>query len=164
MNQKSTLILLSILHICILGICILTIYPDRTSGITVAHVSSDTKSIAPEPESEEESAPAWNTEPETEAEAEPETVTETITETAPETGTEPESEAAPSYAFYYIGETSNLNVRSTPSMNGAIIGKIPVGGHGDVLTLTNDDWVLIDYNGMVGYCSRKWIELQETDH
>ena len=156
MNKKSTLILLTILHVCILGICVLTIYSNKTSGITVAHVSSDTKSIASQKEPEEGSAPEWNTESETEIE------TETITETTMEINTEQETESAPIYSFYYIGKRSNLNIRNTPSLNGTIIGKIPIGGNGSVLTLTNDDWALIDYRGTVGYCSREWIKLQEV--
>ena len=158
MNKKSTLILLSILHVCIMGICVLTIYSNKTTGITVAHVSSDAKAIAPQTEPEEETT-EWNTEVESEIAIE--TETETITETTSEISTE--QEAASVYSFHYIGKTTNLNIRNNPSMKGAIIGKIPVGGYGDVLTITNDDWALIDYRGTVGYCSRKWIELEEMD-
>ena len=159
MNKKSTLILLSILHICIMGICVLAIYSNKTTGITVAHVSSDAKAIASHVEPEEEATTEWNTEPKSETEIE----TETITQTASEISTEQETEAAPVYSYHYIGKTTNLNIRDNPSMKGAIIGKIPVGGYGDVLTLTNDDWALIDYQGTTGYCSRKWIELEEMD-
>ena len=161
MNKKSTLILISILHVCIMGICVLIIYSNKTTGITVAHVSSDAKAIAPQTELEEEATREWNTEIETEVEIEIET--ETITETASEISTEQGTEAAPVYSFHYIGKTTNLNIRNTPSMKGAIIGKIPVGGYGDVLTLTNDDWALIDYQGTVGYCSRKYIDLEEMN-
>lgn len=181
MNKKSTLILISILHICILGICILTIYNNKHSGITIAHVSSDTRTVVTqtEPETltepESDTAPTPETEIETEMETESETEIETKTETEIEieTKTEPESELpaqteiAPEtkptalYAFHFIGTHKNLNIRNAPSSKAKIIGKIPVGGCGKVLELTNEYWVLAEYNGIIGYCSRHWIELQK---
>lgn len=189
MNKKSTLILLSILHICILGICILTIYNNKHSGITIAHVSSDTRTVvtqtepetltepesdtAPTPETEIETEMETETETETESETESEIETKTEPETEIETKTEPESELpaqteiapetkpAALYAFHFIGTHKNLNIRNAPSSKAKIIGKIPVGGCGKVLELTNEYWVLAEYNGIIGYCSRHWIELQK---
>lgn len=181
MNKKSTLILLSILHICILGICVLTIYSNRNSAsdVMIAHVSSDTKVIDSQTEPEAETTVALETEPETVTEPEPEPITEpepeteavaelepeteAIAEPEPEPITEPESEVSPLYSFHYVGTRSNLNIRSTPSTSGTIIGKVPVGGDGSVIELTNDAWALIDYQGIIGYCSRNCIKLQEID-
>ncbi|MDE7029900.1 MAG: SH3 domain-containing protein [Lachnospiraceae bacterium] len=166
MSKKSTLFLLSILHICILGICILTIYNNRHSGITIAHVSSDTRTTVTqlepdtitEPPLKDESAQQIETVPDTQEEA-TETETETITQT--ETETTPETE--PGYSFRFTGKYKNLNIRDAPSTNARIIGKIPVGGCGSVLELTNEKWMLAEYDGIVGYCSRDWVELQTAE-
>lgn len=155
MSKKSTFILLSILHICILGICILTIYSNRHSGVTVAHVSSDTKVSVTQNE------PDTMAEPETVIETAQAAETQAETKTETEVQTEPESETDTLYSFRYIGTKQNLNIRNTPSIDATIIGKIPVGGCGSVLELTNESWILASYNGIVGYCSRDWIELQE---
>lgn len=175
MDRKSTKILLSILHICILGICILTIYSNKNSASDVmfAHVSSDTKVIdsQAEPEPETNAAPETETAPitETETAPEPEPITEPepapIPEPEPETepAATPEPEISPLYFFDYVGTRLNLNIRSAPSMSGAIIGKVPVGGGGNVIELTNDEWALIDYQGVTGYCSRNCIRLREPE-
>lgn len=166
MSKKSTLILLSILHLCILGICILTIYNNKHSGVTVAHVSSDTKAVITqdlpdtiaEPETVIETAQTaeFETEIQTEIQAEIQTETESELESA---GLEPET--APLYSFRFIGTQKNLNIRNAPSTDAKIIGKVPIGGCGSVLELTNESWILAQYNDIVGYCSRDWIELQE---
>lgn len=169
MNKKSTLVLFTILHICILGVCILTIYNSRHSGVTVAHVSSETKTAvtptepetAAEPEASTETAPEPETETETEIKTETESKSET--ETAPETvpPVTPSSDTTALYSFHFIGTHKNLNIRNAPSTKAKIIGKIPIGGSGKVLELTNEHWALIEYNGIVGYSSRHWIELQK---
>lgn len=163
MNKKSTLILLSILHICILSICVLTIYNNKHSGATVAHVSSDTRvAVTPnEPEPMAEPEASAKTTEETEAQTEIQTETQTETEMEIPTQTQITSETETQYSFRYIGTNKNLNIRNTPSIDGNIIGKIPIGGCGSVLELTNENWMLIEYNDIVGYCSRNWIELQE---
>lgn len=178
MRKKSTLILLSILHICILGICILTIYSNknRASEAMIAHVSSDTKvtdsqtapAVETPPGTETEpgavAEPSAEPEPEPETEAEPDTdaISEPETETAPET--DGETEPSPVYSFHYIGTRSKLNIRSGPSTNDTIIGKVLCGGDGNVLELTNDEWALIEYQGIIGYCSRKFLKLQNPDN
>lgn len=155
MDKKSTLILISILHICILGICILTIYSRKNSDITVAHVSSDTRVSTPAaPEEEFTAAAETETTPESETATVPEP--ETAVQTEPETT---ESADTVSYTFDYIGKHLNLNIRSTPSMKASIIGKVPIGGSGRVLELTNDEWALVDYNGKTGYCSMEWLSI-----
>lgn len=162
MDKKSKMILISILHICILGVCILTVYSNRNSQIAVAHVSSETE-ISPESapaETENETDP--ETMPETEMEMETETETITITEAETETETEANTETAPEavlYSFHYIGTELNLNIREKPSLSAAIIGKVPPRGGGEVIELTNSEWALIKYNGITGYCSRDIITL-----
>lgn len=168
MNKKSTQILLSILHLCLLGICVLTIYSGRNgaSEAMIAHVSSETR-IVSEPETGTAAAPEAESETATEANTAPEPETEIPA--APDAGAdrEPDAEAeaedSPSFSFHYTGTHANLNIRSAPSLNDPIIGKIPPGRGGSVMELTNDEWALIDYQGTVGYCSRDYIELQEND-
>lgn len=171
MNKKSTLILLSILHICILGICILTIYNNKHSNFTTAHVSSDTRTAIAQNDPDTMAGPETDipTTEEAETESEIETESETETEIQIQTERTPEAEtktvAAPKisaqYSFHYIGRYKNLNIRNAPSINAKIIGKVPIGGCGIVLELTNENWVLAEYNDIVGYCSRDWIELQK---
>lgn len=161
MNIRSTKILLSILHICILGICVLTIYSSITSENAVTHVPvSSTQVVFSPPE-----APEIETETPPEAEPSAETVPEAEPETEMKAEAEmgPEEEIVPAYSFRSLGIISNVNIRNTPSLNGKIIGKIPLRGEGIVLELTNDEWALIEYNGVIGYSSRKWIKLQEIE-
>ena len=174
MSKKSNLILLSILHICILGICVLTIYANknRTSEAMIARVSSDTKVVDSQTEPAVETnpvvepEPSTEVEPETEPAAEPEPDTESIPEPEPEITPEPDAEPEPSpvYSFHYIGQRANLNIRSAPSLDDTIIGKVPCGGDGSVLELTNDEWALIEYQGIIGYCNRNFLELQEIEN
>lgn len=188
MNKKSSLILLSILHICVLGICVLTIYAnrDRASEVMVAHVSSDTEFIAPQTEASAETDPGAGEDAEPGTETDPDKGTDagtaseadsvTGTETDPGAGSDPETEPAPDadagedgeensplYSFHYTGKKANLNIRSAPSLEEMIIGKIPVGGNGSILELTNDKWALVEYQGIVGYCSRDYLELHEIE-
>lgn len=166
MNIRSTKILLSILHVCILGICVLTIYFNKTPENAVTHVPSSSTHVVVSPtEGETETPPATEpgteTVPEVETGAKAETTAEVTTE--PETTTEPEAETAPSYSFRSRGTIANVNIRDTPSLNGKIIGRIPIGGEGNVLELTNDEWALIEYNDVIGYSSREWLEIQEIE-
>lgn len=155
MDKKSTLILISILHICILGICILTIYSKRNSDITVAHVSSDTRVSTPAaPEEELPATAETETTPESETTTPPEP--ETVVQTEPETT---QASDTVLYTFDYIGKHLNLNIRYAPSMSAPIIGKVPLGGSGKVLELTNDEWALVEYNGQTGYCSMEWLSI-----
>lgn len=163
MNKKSTLVLFTILHICVLGVCILTIYNSKHSGITVAHVSSETKTAVTPTEPETAAEPEASTEITSETEIETETEIEVETEIKTETETVPETkpDTTALYSFHFIGTHKNLNIRNAPSTKAKIIGKIPIGGNGKVLELTNEHWALIEYNGISGYSSRHWIELQK---
>ncbi|MDE6520273.1 MAG: N-acetylmuramoyl-L-alanine amidase [Ruminococcus sp.] len=51
---------------------------------------------------------------------------------------------------------ANLNIRDYPSLNGAIIGKIP----NNAAVLINgevDGWYVVSYNGITGYASKDYI-------
>jgi len=53
---------------------------------------------------------------------------------------------------------SGLNIRSYPSMNGAITGSIPDGSTVMINGETNG-WYVVNYNGIIGYSSSKYITL-----
>ncbi len=57
-----------------------------------------------------------------------------------------------------VTDGSNLNIRSYPSMSGAIIGSIPNGATVMVNGETNG-WYVVSYNEIVGYSSSEFIEL-----
>lgn len=50
----------------------------------------------------------------------------------------------------------NLNVRYTPSVQGAIVGKVPNGAEVTVYAQL-PDWTLIEYNGITGYVSSRFL-------
>ncbi len=51
----------------------------------------------------------------------------------------------------------NLNVRTRPSLDAFIVGRIPNGSEVTVYA-TLPDWSLIGYNGIVGYVSSRYIQ------
>ena len=62
----------------------------------------------------------------------------------------------PIYTTTVATRGSNLNVRYTPSLNGAIIGSIPNGS--EVTVYANlADWALVGYNEILGYVSRQYL-------
>lgn len=105
---------------------------------------------------------------ESEIETEPESETEMEVEAEPEMEVEievePEAEPEPVYFngvkvpfdFQFSGQT-RLNIRSNPSMNGEIIGKIPRKKVGTVTGVYDDEWVMVTFEGIEGYCSAEWI-------
>lgn len=103
-------------------------------------------------------------ESEIEMETETESEAESEIETEPETELEPETEAEPVYFngvkvpfnFQFSGNT-RLNIRSDPSTKGEIIGKIPREKTGTVTGVYDDNWVMVTFEGIEGYCSAKWI-------
>ncbi len=52
----------------------------------------------------------------------------------------------------------NLNIRSSPTINSAIIGSIP---NGTVVTVysTNGEWSSIDYNGINGFVNNRYLSI-----
>ena len=51
----------------------------------------------------------------------------------------------------------NLNVRTRPSLDAFIVGRIPNGSEVTVYA-TLPDWSLVGYNGIVGYVSSRYLE------
>lgn len=51
----------------------------------------------------------------------------------------------------------NLNIRSQPSMAGEIIGSAPNGAKLQILGRWQD-WYVVDYNGLLGYASSRYIQ------
>ena len=51
----------------------------------------------------------------------------------------------------------NLNVRTRPSLDAFIVGRIPNGSEVTVYA-TLPDWTLVGYNGIVGYVSSRYIQ------
>lgn len=57
-----------------------------------------------------------------------------------------------------VTQSTNLNIRSEPNTNAAIVGKAPKGA---VVTILGEDngWYLISYDGVQGYVSAPYISL-----
>lgn len=53
---------------------------------------------------------------------------------------------------------SNLNIRSYPSTDSYIMGKIPNGGQVNIYGET-DNWYVVKYNGITGYAAMDFIEV-----
>lgn len=165
MKKKTTLILLSILHICVFCIGILILLRSIGAKHTDTALSPDTDIQLVDHEPNTETLPETLIElpvvSETQTESELEIEIETDAETDIETNIETNIETAepPSYTFQFIGRRKNLNIRKGPSTNYTIIGKIPPLKGGRVLELTNEDWALIEYNDITGYSSLHWMEL-----
>lgn len=52
----------------------------------------------------------------------------------------------------------NLNIRSSPTVNSAVIGSIP---NGSVVTVysSNNGWSSVDYNGVNGFVSNRYLTI-----
>ena len=59
-----------------------------------------------------------------------------------------------------ITETSPLRLRETPSLDAEAIESMPKGSQVIVLRL-EDEWAYVDYQGISGWCSAAYLELQE---
>ena len=63
----------------------------------------------------------------------------------------------PIYTSSVVTRVGYLNVRYTPSMQGAVIGSIPNGA--EVTVFANiPNWALVNYNGLVGYISSDYLQ------
>lgn len=63
----------------------------------------------------------------------------------------------PIYTASVVTRGGYLNVRYTPSMQGAVIGSIPNGA--EVTVFANlPNWALVNYNGLVGYISSDYLQ------
>ncbi|MDE7323245.1 MAG: SH3 domain-containing protein [Lachnospiraceae bacterium] len=157
MKDYTICVLLSLLHVCVfcIGVFIFTA-PDSTQDMMPAVEHEDGTKAA----SETKINPEANTEMETVSHEENIMASEEASVPQTETASEDETaETVVSYTFQYSGGKRNLNIRKGPSTNNEIIGKIPPNGSGSVLEFVNDEWALIEYRGMTGYCNRKWMVL-----
>jgi uncharacterized protein YgiM (DUF1202 family) len=57
--------------------------------------------------------------------------------------------------------TSNLNVRSEPSKNAAILGTLTSGSKVDYLKMSNDEWMVINFGGKEGYVSSQFVKVSD---
>jgi hypothetical protein len=175
MNRRVVLGLVSALHICIFALAVVLIYKDVFIIGNVGDRDNSKESIIDTVESEEEIV-IKVTEPETEVESTEAESTSEIESTETESieiesteiesteieSTEMESEAK-NATFTSTNKNMKLNIRETPSANAKIIGKIPPKATGTVVSIVDDDWVYIEYNGVKGYCSRKYINIKNSE-
>ncbi len=65
---------------------------------------------------------------------------------------------------YYevVTNSGNLNVRKTPSMDGAVLGGLPKGTIVLLLDDSNDEWLKVRSEAfkLEGYCSSKYLRKQ----
>lgn len=55
---------------------------------------------------------------------------------------------------------SALNIRSTPSLDGSVLGKICEGGVAEIIGI-NNGWLKVKYDGLTGYISPDYVEYTE---
>lgn len=56
--------------------------------------------------------------------------------------------------------TATINVRSSPSRAGAVLGLLPRGGQAEIIGRNSTGtWIEVDYNGNIGWVSRSFVEL-----
>jgi uncharacterized protein YgiM (DUF1202 family) len=170
MNKKFVLVLLSVLHICILALAVIVIYSSTDISGKDSYAAAEKEEIKQteieitETEETEEETEIEETEieeteiEESESVPESEIETETVMETQT-TEEETETETV-LYTFVYSNGTRNLNIRKGPSIEYEIIGKIPKNGVGSVIEFENDNWALVEYNGIKGYCSMAWSSVE----
>ena len=57
---------------------------------------------------------------------------------------------------------TNINIRSTPSFDGEVIGNIPQGDEIDNIISVEGAWTLIQENGLTGYVNNAYLGTKET--
>jgi hypothetical protein len=160
-NKKLVLILLSIAHICFFVIFLIWYF---TTTRVIVYDEATASNVSEETVEYSEVETQVQTELETETQIETETETETQTETETETETETQVETQESQPFVgnftVVTENYKLNIRQEPTVNSAIVGKMPKGTTGKVIEIVNDDWALIEYDDMQGYCSMEYLAIE----
>ena len=63
----------------------------------------------------------------------------------------------PIFAANVATSGGNLNVRTRPSLDAFVVGRIPNGSEVTVYARL-PDWILVGYNGIVGYVSARYIQ------
>lgn len=140
----------------------------QQSDTTAAESTVDTALVLPTSEPETSA-------PETEAETIPETTEAMVTEpeaseTAETAVSEPETEPAEesteaeteavAYTYRAIHKKYRLFIRETPDAASLSIGYLKPGETGDVISV-DEDWILLEHNGLTGYVSAQFLELTE---
>lgn len=69
----------------------------------------------------------------------------------------PFNQPQPIYVTNVSTRGSALNVRYTPSLSGTVIGQIPNGAEVTVYAQV-PDWTLVQYNGLIGYVSSRYLQ------
>lgn len=64
---------------------------------------------------------------------------------------------------YSTASDGYVNIRSTNSMNGRIIGEMYTGGAGAVYMHTSGNWYKVNYNGIVGYVHKSAVRLYKSN-
>lgn len=72
-------------------------------------------------------------------------------------GTVPKPEPAPSQAVTVAPSGSTVNLRSGPSKSNPIVERVPLHVTVDVLSVFNDVWWQVRYQGTVGYMMREFL-------
>lgn len=66
------------------------------------------------------------------------------------------------YSFKSTNRSQRLNIRKTPGMNGAIIGRISPGASGYILE-KGEEWSKVVVNDIIGYAKMEYLELTPCD-
>lgn len=64
----------------------------------------------------------------------------------------------PSDTYIVSTDGDALNIRSSPSLEGNIVGEIPKGTHISLIR-TEGDWGFLTYNGMTGWVSMQYLTI-----
>ncbi len=92
--------------------------------------------------------------------SETEVTTETVTETVTEVETEPETEPYKYANTFLVNVDEYLNVRSTPSTDGEIVGKIYRGSGGEVVE-KGAEWSKVVTGNVQGYVCNQYVWFAE---
>lgn len=129
--------------------------PDEEPQDNIPTVTEYESESIPETETESENVPKTESEsesiPETDVPAEP------PTEVSAESDS-PEAEDTFTPIPFVCHTKSRVNIRDIPDTSGTIIGKIPNKMKGEITELTNDEWVQVHYQDIIGYCASRYLE------
>lgn len=68
-----------------------------------------------------------------------------------------ENEMKPPYYALVVTSSGSLNIRSGPSTQFSVVGSVPKGEK-VIVKIPYSDWSFIDYNGLQGYSSNKYLD------
>ena len=81
---------------------------------------------------------------------------EDVSETIEQEISTPEDTSSIPAVYVYNGR-KNLNLRSAPSKDAAILSKIPPSDSLTILSFVDDTWAMVDYDGTTGYCVYSYL-------